>query len=85
MIIILMFLQLLFILFAVALYTLLERKLLGYQQSRKGPNKPGVLGYVVPFADAVKLATKEYVKPINRNKTLFLVIPSYTLLIPLTL
>jgi len=46
-------------LIAIAFYTLRERKLLGYMQYRKGPNKPSIIGIAVPLADANKLFLKE--------------------------
>jgi len=50
-------------LLAVGFYTLVERKILGYIQNRKGPAKVSYMGIFQPFSDAGKLFTKEYVIP----------------------
>jgi len=64
-------LTLILVIMAVAFFTLLERKVLGYIHLRKGPNKPGAGGCLVPFADAVKLFLKEPSHPTLSNQGLF--------------
>jgi NADH-quinone oxidoreductase subunit H len=70
----------------VAYLTLWERKLIGWMQVRRGPNRvrifglPFTAGLGQPFADVIKLLIKEVVVPSQANSWLFVVAPAITLI-----
>lgn len=68
----------------VAYYTYAERKVIGFMQVRKGPNRVGFFGLFrkfhfwglgQPLADVFKLLLKEIIIPQNANRFLFLLAP----------
>mgnify|MGYP003957460065 CR=1 FL=1 len=71
------------LLISVAYFTLVERKVLGSVQRRRGPNVVGVYGLLQPLSDGFKLLMKETVLPSSANKTIFIISPILTFVISL--
>ncbi len=67
------------LLLTVAYVTFAERKVIGYIQSRIGPNRVGPRGWLQPIADAVKLLFKEIVVPTGADRFLFIIAPILSL------
>ena len=71
------------LLIAVAYLTLAERRVIGLIQLRKGPNKVGPFGMLQPFADALKLMSKETILPSGSSKAVFIIAPMLTFILSL--
>ena len=67
------------LLISIAYLTLAERKVLGYIQSRRGPNVVGVYGLLQPLADGLKLFTKEIIIPNHANIYIYIMAPILSL------
>ncbi|HEY5265051.1 MAG TPA: NADH-quinone oxidoreductase subunit NuoH [Steroidobacteraceae bacterium] len=66
------------IILTMAFYTLAERKVIGWMQSRRGPNRVNMLwipGLAQPFADVIKLMFKEIIIPADASGFLFRLAP----------
>jgi NADH-quinone oxidoreductase subunit H len=69
------------VLIAVAYLTYAERKVMAAIQLRKGPNVVGWFGLLQPFADAIKMITKETIIPSGANRVLFIMAPMLTFIL----
>ena len=63
------------VMISVAYLTFFERRVIGFMQSRIGPNRVGYFGLLQPIADALKLMFKEIVLPTKSNNFLFFLAP----------
>jgi NADH-quinone oxidoreductase subunit H len=71
------------VLIGVAYLTLVERKVLGAIQRRRGPNVVGIYGIFTPLADGLKLLRKEAIVPASANPVLFQLAPVITFVLAL--
>jgi NADH-quinone oxidoreductase subunit H len=65
----------------IAMYsTLAERKVAGFMQDRKGPDRAGPFGILQPLADGGKFFFKEEIIPAGAHKSLFIAGPTIAII-----
>lgn len=69
----------------IAFYVVLERKLLGAIQRRRGPNVVGFWGLAQAVADGLKLIVKEVAIPAKANRIIFIIAPILTIVLSLSI
>lgn len=69
---------------AFAYMTLIERKVVAKIQGRLGPNRTGPFGLLQPLADALKMAFKEQIVPLQAHKAIYLVAPVISVVVALS-
>lgn len=65
---------------AVAYLSLVERRVAGWIQLRKGPNRVGPFGLLQPLADGIKFMFKEDLIPADANRLIFTIAPTLILI-----
>jgi NADH-quinone oxidoreductase subunit H len=81
---ILIFPGVLFLLVLAFFYEWINRKFLARLQNRFGPLYTGALGILQPFADFLKLLSKEDIMPVTADTLLFSLAPIFYAALPLT-
>lgn len=71
------------LLLAIAVITLIERRTMGSIQRRRGPNEHGMFGILQPIADGLKLVLKELFSTSNSSAVLFMAAPLFSLFLTL--
>lgn len=69
------------VLLAVAFLTYEERKVISALQRRKGPNRVGLLGIMQPFADGLKLLTKETILKNGAASSYLFILAPFSILV----
>lgn len=73
-----------FLLISASMLVYFERKIAGWIQERRGPNRVGPVGILQPFADVVKLILKEDIVPSQSNRFLHALAPTVMVVIAMT-